>query len=169
MQQEPFELRQRVQLPQKSAYFVVPQFAICAFDFDHPLGPRTIRPSAGLPVPESERMRLVLPVFTGERTRLPQLKYLRWRSFWAHSLAASLTRLNSGVRRVPEVGSEVLQRWPRRSCEGLVSMPSLGILRQSRRAWNSLTPVAQHFVNRLQQYKRHSWPYYYFAGDRDSK
>ena len=45
-QQEPFELRQRDQLPQKSAYFVVPQFAICAFDFDdeplHELGPCTI-------------------------------------------------------------------------------------------------------------------------------
>ncbi len=46
-QQEPIELRQRVQFPQKSVYSVVSQFAICLFDFDngplHQLGPRTIR------------------------------------------------------------------------------------------------------------------------------
>ena len=62
----------------------------------------------------------------------------------SHDNIKSLKR----IRRVPEVGSKVLQRRPRRRCAGLVSMPSLGVLRQSRRAWNSLTPAARHFVNR---------------------
>ena len=64
MEQEPFELRQRVQFHQKSAYSVIPLFAMCIFDFDdeplHQLGPHTIRSnfslrhSAGLHVPEGE-------------------------------------------------------------------------------------------------------------------
>ena len=109
-------------------------------------GATFLRHSADFHVPVRERTRIASPAFTGQRTRLPQLKFIRWRSFWAHNLAASLSSLNSGIRRVSDVGSEVLQRRPIRCCAGLVSISSLWVLRQSRRAWNSLTPAARHFV-----------------------
>ena len=109
----------------------------------------SLRHSAGFHVPVCEQMWIVSPAFTGQRTHLRRLKYLHWCSFQVHSLAASLTKLNSGPRRDPEVGSEVLQQPPERRCAGLVSMPSLRVLHQSRRAWNSLTPATQHFVDRL--------------------
>lgn len=44
-------------------------------------------------------------------------------SFRAHSLEALLTRLDSGAKRVPEVGSKVLQRWSRRRCEDSYPWP----------------------------------------------
>ena len=55
-------------------------------------------------------------------------------------LPASATRLNLGSIRASVLGSKVLQRRPKNRCAGLVSIPSLVVLRQSRSVWTSLTP-----------------------------
>ena len=67
--------------------------------------------------------------------------------FQSTQFSSVLEKLNSGVRRVLEVDSKVLP-WRTRGYAGLVSIPSLRVLCQSGRAWNSLTPAARHFVNR---------------------
>lgn len=55
-------------------------------------------------------------------------------------------RLNLGFRRSSVVSNNVLQQRPKNRWAGLVSISSLGVLHQSRSAWNSPTPAARHFV-----------------------
>ena len=75
-----------------------------------------LRHSACFHFPAGKRTRTVLPDLIGGRTRFPRL-YLRWRSFRARSLLASLATLNPGVKIAPGVGSKVLQRRPKKRWE----------------------------------------------------
>ena len=54
----------------------------------------------------------------------------------------------SGCSRASVTGSSVLQRLPMRRCVGLVPTPSVGVLRQSRRARHSDPPDALLLVKR---------------------
>ena len=54
-----------------------------------------------------------------------------------------------GCNRAALVGRSVLHRWPRNLCAGLVSIPSVGVLRQSRSALISDWPDSAHLVKSL--------------------